>query len=216
MPATSNECSPPAVTYVIKRTLNSFHSSVWVFGVLDPFIRMPPTVWGEFAFPIKSYDDFCHLWLEQKTRRARNLEPDRRLTHGIELEIRETATFSYLTLPPYDLSSTYRQPSKYAHGTRIILKQSITESLSEDWETFKAPVWKASINSREVIVKIFQACFSQLEWTDELGCHDFFPEEEQAHREAFAYSALQQSRGRRIPRSFGFYTVSNTYAVYYE
>lgn len=132
------------------------------------------------------------------------------LLTGTELKLHGPATFSYLTLPPYDLTQYESHDSSLQHSftqdTIVVLEKSLTRHpLSCQ---FKSPVWTARINDRIFVVKIFQACFHRPNWSDDIGCHDFWPEEEQAHREAFAYSALTNLQGNGIPRSYGFYKAS--------
>lgn len=69
-------------------------------------------------------------------------------------------------------------------------------------------VWKAVTgDGTMVVVKLFQACFAnEPEWySDEFV--SFIPEEEMAHREAWAYSRLKDMQGLTIPHSYGFYDV---------
>lgn len=160
---------------------------------------MASMVWGEFDFPVKSKKEFYELCRELILRRSRNLVPGQKLVNGTRLVIQDPATFSYLSLPPYDIASKLQPLNIYPSGTVIILQESLTEDPSYG-ASFKAPVWTARINGNKVAVKFFQACFLQPEWSDSIGCYDFFPEEEQAHREAFGYTALQQLQGVKIPR----------------
>lgn len=171
---------------------------------------MVPIVWDKFIFPVKTKKEYYQLWLYQEARRLRNLAPGQKLIKGTELKLDERATFSYLSSPDYDLSasSTLGAQLSYplAPGTVLVLEKRLTANPLLGYR-IKAPVWTARIGSLEYVVKIFQACFHNPNWYDHLGCRDFFPEEEQAHREAFAYASLEQLQGRNIPRFYGFYKV---------
>ena len=74
-----------------------------------------------------------------------------------------------------------------------------------------AQVWivSAPMHSR-LIVEIYQSCFAEDEsfWHDRDECmYDFTPDEEQAHREAWAYQTLEPLQGIHIPRSYGLFEV---------
>jgi len=80
----------------------------------------------------------------------------------------------------------------------------------------KAQVWTALTpnKSTTVVVKIFQDCFlDEPFWARPSSKADyqtilcFTPEQEQAHREAWAYQCLHVLQGRCIPHSYGFFKV---------
>lgn len=171
---------------------------------------MSQIAWNKFNFPIKSKKEYYQLWLYQEARRLRNLAPGQKLIKGTELVLDEKATFSYLTSPVYDLSAFGTLGAQLSYpldqGTVLVLEKRLTANPLLGHQ-IKSPVWTARIGNLEYVVKIFQACFHKPNWYDYLGCRDFFPEEEQAHREAFAYASLKQLQGRNIPESYGFYKV---------
>lgn len=172
---------------------------------------MPPIAWNKFNFPIETKEEYYELWMHQEERRRRNLAPGGRLSVGTKLKLLDAPTFSYLSLPPYDLSlgssNDNRLSNSFTRNTVVVLEKMITNDPAEGYAIL-APVWMARIKGRSFVVKIFQACFVKPEWSDSVGCHDFVPEEEQSHREAFAYAALRDLQGSKIPRSYGFYKVT--------
>lgn len=99
---------------------------------------------------------------------------------------------------------------------KIVLLDSLTPYLTPDSPDIrvKSQVWRALVNGSEVVIKIYFSCFHYPWWSKVIGggsCVDFFPEEGQAHREAWAYNLLKVLQGTRIPRSFGFYEVSESH-----
>ena len=73
-------------------------------------------------------------------------------------------------------------------------------------------VWKATtLNNLKVVVKIYQGCFQNTPmWVKQKGMKviaAFIPEEERAHREAWAYNRLKSLQGLCIPHSYGFFEV---------
>lgn len=171
---------------------------------------MVSIVWDKFTFPIETKEEYYELWQHQEERRRRNLAPGGRLTVGTKLKLLSAPTFSYLSLPPYDLSlagsNENHLSNSFTRNTVVVLEKIITNDPAEG-HAMLAPVWMARIKGRSYAVKIFQACFVKPEWSDSVGCHDFVPEEEQSHREAFAYATLRDLQGSKIPRSYGFYKV---------
>lgn len=169
---------------------------------------MAQIVWNKLTFPVKTKEEYYELWVYQDERRRRNLAPGRKLSVGTKLKLLSAPTFSYLSLPPYDLSpgsgNIKRLTSSFPRNTVLVLEKSLTKDPAEGY-AINAPVWMATIKGRSFVVKLYQACFHKPEWSDRRGCYDFFPEEEQAHREAFAYTALRDLQGSKIPRSYGFY-----------
>jgi len=91
-------------------------------------------------------------------------------------------------------------------GTNIILKELLVE---DRWDC-KAQIWKATVRGKPVVAKIYQACFvgEAPSWISASNrVWDFYPEEEEAHREAWAFGRLHSLQGSVIPYSYGFFDV---------
>lgn len=117
--------------------------------------------------------------------------------------------------PPRHLTNPIDSRQVLSPTCKIVLLDSLTPYLTPDDPDIrvKSQVWRALVNGSEVVIKIYFSCFHYPWWSKVIGggsCMDFFPEEGQAHREAWAYNLLKVLQGTRIPRSFGFYEVSES------
>lgn len=103
-------------------------------------------------------------------------------------------------------------------GTKITLAESITPNPADNGVSIKSQIWKGLVSVSEtdemhvVVLKVFFSCFHTPCWSNTwCEIYDFFPAEEQAHREAWAYSRLKDVQGALIPKSQGFYNVNIQY-----
>lgn len=105
------------------------------------------------------------------------------------------------------------------------IKLILSKPLHNVYAARHAQVWTARTpRGNTVAVKKFQACFTDtpywvpsrnpLDGDDAGRLDDFAPEEEQAHREAWAYHSLRSLQGSLLPYSYGFYEVSDYQYVY--
>jgi hypothetical protein len=178
----------------------------------------------KLPYPVKDETEFDTFLEAYEEKRTRNI--NRNLEQGTLLITKGFSKFGFLTSPGYEIppggqpvaySSTATlvqrakascAPSIRAFDTKIALVQRITPELG-----CKSQVWTAHVNGNPecVAVKIYQECLVDNEpwWlpvTNELM--GFWPEEEQSHREAWAYYVLAGLQGSIIPHSYGFYNVS--------
>jgi hypothetical protein len=96
----------------------------------------------------------------------------------------------------------------------------LSEPLRAGLDTL-SQVWKARTrDGASFVVKIFTSFMASepgWQWSDDPKDKeggeviDFMPDEEAAHREAWAYEKLRVLQGSYIPHSYGFYEVSIAY-----
>jgi len=92
-------------------------------------------------------------------------------------------------------------------GIRLVL----SKPLHADSENRFTQVWTVRLSSgRKAVLKIFQSCINESPTFGEYDekMESFEPEEEQAHREAWAYRQLLPLQGDCIPHSYGFYDLT--------
>jgi hypothetical protein len=189
------------------------------------------TVWGKFQFPIRSGQGFNEFIEELDRRKERNR---RKFPQSGDILVTEGHWEpGYLAEECYAIPQTYTsgsppEPPPYitrpvreryleldtqlsAVGTEITLTRLLCPVLPGAVHVWKSQVWMARVAGREVVAKIYQACFppdrpsiSAIPDTP----IDFYPEEEEAHREAWAYSRLFNLQGTVIPHSYGFFKES--------
>lgn len=192
----------------------------------------------ELEYPIQDKDHYDELIEEIYYRRSINISQEGLLRTGetpFKQICREVVEFTFLPLPGYSTTPTptprldeerertlsvltnlgpprphlQHQASLLSPNSKIILIEPLTPTPTNPNIEIKSQVWKATIQGIEVIIKIYFSCFHYPWWSKSMKkCMDFFPEEEQAHREAWAYNLLTNLQGTRIPRSYGFYEVS--------
>jgi hypothetical protein len=185
------------------------------------------TVWGRFRFPILDRNTFNEFLDELDRRRVRN---SRKHPQANDTLITEGhPSFEFLSDPCYRVSpqpaTSEPKPPAYitrsvrqrhveldrlpSVGTEITLIHIIKPCLPWD-QVWKSQVWRARVSGREVIAKIYQACFPPEQRPSrgsDLSLFKFYPEEEEAHREAWAFHQLFCLQGTIIPHSYGFFTV---------
>lgn len=196
---------------------------------------MPELVWGRFVYPITTREDYDLLEQEIYDRRVKvqrflyKVKADHgkfTLDNAPELETLGRASFNFLDNATYGIrgddqdaavapittadwlhTQTYREPllgNLPEKGVMIKLLEHITEQMV----TRKAQVWKAVVNGQPIIAKIYQACYSRTHFDSNTNVtYNFFPEEMEAHSEAWAYDRLKSIQGRVIPHSYGFFKV---------
>lgn len=196
---------------------------------------MAKLVWGKFTYPKSTPENF--LLLEQEmairrmqaedfTRRVRANQGQFALNDAPEVQTIGKASFSFLDTSIYAIRADihvedtklpsittanwlrkqpYRKPlleNLPAKEVTIKLVHHITERVVGR----KAQVWIAAVNGQSIIAKIYQACFLA-PYLDKTRIRDFFPEEMEAHAEAWAYDRLRSVQGIIVPHSYGFFKV---------
>jgi hypothetical protein len=185
---------------------------------------MPNSRPGSLPYPVKGEASFESFLKEYMAKRQRNM--DHPTEEGMQLTTAGFTSFNFLKSPVYAIpkpegpnvhfnqstplfAQRARDPgfrSPRPSGTVITLMERLRPQFG-----YKSQVWIAQVDTikQPVIAKIFQDCMlpdipiwlhSQL--------MDFVPEDEQSHREAWAYHTLAHLQGSLIPRSYGFYDVS--------
>lgn len=193
---------------------------------------MSGVIRGKYNYPIRdegAFLEFKKEFIEKCWRMA--AQP---LEEGNELVPLRKTDFNFLPSPTYTVGDLDRPSSlqsygpsiasctpsiypfreknpilsqlKFADGFQIRLIKRLTTLAPR-----KADVWIVSIQDQTAVLKIFQD--HNLEspvWLADHECmdSDFCPEEEEAHREAWAYQTLINLQGSNIPYSYGFFDVS--------
>lgn len=218
--------------------LNVVQDSVLDTAIMSTHRRL---LYGEIEYPVTSREDYLRLIEKMRLQRALNLSDGKKLEQRATVEILvKIDDFNFLPKPAYSILRedsliplskhlpTINDVSPAPHfnispGTKITLMESITPDPAGYQVSIKSQVWKGLIpipgtnDRREVVLKIFFSCFHTPWWSNTWSkILDFFPEEEQAHREAWAYSRLKDVQGTRIPKSYGFYKVRVPLMFIYE
>jgi hypothetical protein len=182
------------------------------------------TVWEKFEFPIRSirvFNEFVEEFDRRKESNSCNFpQAGATLTTEGHWEPRYLKKECYQVTPSSLERPTYITPpvrerhveldGLSAFGTVIILTRLLSPVFPR-MKFWKAQIWTARVGDREVVAKIYQACFSSERPTIEHrrdSLDGFYPEEEEAHREAWAYNQLLSLQGTVIPHSYGFFKVS--------
>jgi hypothetical protein len=177
----------------------------------------------KLPYPVKEEKDFDKFLEAYKEKRERNIRHNTR--EGNLLSTSGFSKFEFLTSPTYTappggqpeaVNSTValsQRPkascisSIHPVDTKIVLVQRITPRRG-----CKAQVWTAHVSgsTERVAIKIYQEClvYGDPWWSaEDSKLMGFWPEEEQSHREAWAYYVLAGLQGSAIPHSYGFYDV---------
>jgi hypothetical protein len=188
-------------------------------------------IWGKFQFPIergssKVFKDFLEELDRRKERNSCNFPQacDTLITGGHwELEFLESPCYHILLQannsspepPPYitrPVRERYLELDKELStvGTEISLTRRLFP-VFPGTSSWRSQIWRARVAGREVLAKVYQACFLP-DRPEVIGVPGvligFDPEEERAHREAWAYSQLYCLQGTVIPHSYGFFKES--------
>jgi hypothetical protein len=184
-----------------------------------------PRIWGLIDYPLTKLSEFQPLIVEFIDRKKRNVASPLK-TEDTLIVIGPT---SHIFLPEefYPCSGTLDTHPSQSHP---IKRQRAAESsmfplvLSEPLRVglgTLSQVWKAKTrDGASFVVKIFTSFMSSKpgwQWSDDPKDKeggeviDFMPDEEAAHREAWAYERLRVLQGSYIPHSYGFYQVSIAY-----
>jgi hypothetical protein len=183
-------------------------------------------IWGRIASPVKAYTDFGALYMEFMARQSRNV--DNLPQSGDALVIKGPTTHSFLPTEfypcAYSGASGRTAPSEIflPHRPRlpepIALPITLTHPVAAGQDK-PSQVWRATTKEGSIVlVKILTAFLgSDPDWscnnlaTGDGRVTDFVPDEELAHREAWAYQKLEDLQGGCIPHSYGFYDVSHQF-----
>jgi len=166
-----------------------------------------PKIWDILEYPPKSDDEFEKLLKVLRERKDRNQMKYLEVNGSLELRrVDPGKTFQFLGDDIYRIDSDSialtdpdlknwpeRKRSRYAeldasHSLVLNLEEPLHSTVSEDR---MEQVWKAAtLNNLKVVVKIYQGCFQDTPiWNrQEKKIVGFAPEEEQVHREAWAYN----------------------------
>jgi hypothetical protein len=166
-------------------------------------------IWGLVTYPLSSEYECERLLHEFTSRLSRNEE--RRLCQTNRLDICGLSNFSFLSTETYPVSKTdssiVAAPKRFRHFVvDRCTPRDLIVTLSEPiriGRQRRSQVWKATALNRI-------PCFGEPPaWNSQKKVvMDFIPEEEMAHREAWAYSKLAHLQGCQIPHSYGFFDVS--------
>lgn len=188
-----------------------------------------PLVWGRFRYPHsseKEFEDFTEEFWRRK-RRNRNAP----LQEGAEISLHDRCSFGFLKGDCYNMTVenqsrallTEPEPG-YENTKQPVQRPKLAELVSQPdgirltlLKSLQPPnrftqVWAVrTVRGDRAIIKIFQSCMGNPPWLDTNNGEilDFQPEEEQSHREAWAYHQLRTLQGDCIPHSYGFYEVQN-------
>jgi hypothetical protein len=177
-------------------------------------------IWETVDYPVKSHASFQKFQQEFEIRRQRALA--RPLTPGDSLTILNTTNHAFLPEETYcttkagvavasDRQCNLGVPRRKlewpvpAIGRSLTLRSPLSSGLGR-----LAQVWLVRTSEgHAVVVKIFISCLGLTPyWSKHQNeVEDFFPEEELAHRECWAYGKLKHLQGTGIPYSYGFYDV---------
>jgi hypothetical protein len=178
----------------------------------------------KLPYPVKDEHELEKFLEAYHEKQARNISHNTQA--GTLLITKGFSKFGFLTshtyaIPPGGQTMAHKSTTKpeqrpkasCVHSirpfdTRIALIQRITPRFG-----CKAQVWTANVNGNpeSVAIKIYQEClvFGEPWWSvEDNKLKGFWPEEEQSHREAWAYYMLTDLQGSIIPHSYGFYNVS--------
>lgn len=183
-----------------------------------------PVLWNSIPYPIKTKEDHKKLLVllrkKLETYNSAPLQPNVKLItlRASQLRFSDSpiyklpVTDSAHRILPEDLQHYLPRPRldiphSHSPGIRIKLLAPISRTFN-----VKAQVWRVMAFGQIACLKIFQTCLIgfEPEWfTNHKICEAFFPEEEQAHMEAWTYSKLKPLQGTFLPHSYGFYDVGH-------
>jgi hypothetical protein len=199
---------------------------------------MAQMIWGKFHLPFESgkvFDEFIEELDRRKERNSRSFPQacDTLVTEG-HWDMGYSAENCYAITPPVNTVSpepppyiTHSVRERYleldtqlsAVGTEISLMRLLYPVLPAMPNIWKSQVWRARVAGREVVAKIYQACFppDRPYISNRSGkLMGFYLEEEEAHREAWAYSRLFHLQGTIIPHSYEFFKESLYFCFRYD
>ena len=178
-----------------------------------------PLVWNRFNFPITSKEEAQIFIKEFKERASRNSSPTGCLNRNDKIKLLHSYSPNFLDESVYNINVNEPVVFPPDPSRRERLQEfDCIPSVGLEINLIKAvdsghfsQVWRSRTpKGANVISKIFQSCLApELPfWHKQRAClWDFTPEEEQAHREMWAYQTLANIQGLVIPHSYGFYEV---------
>lgn len=183
---------------------------------------MLSVVWGRFPYPITSKELYDEFMDEYRKRMRRNL--DHPLRSGDKISLNKRSSFDFLEDEIYTVNNNsnlamghktkamqcrarrprFREPDLARGGVHLVL----LKPLHADPRNHHSQVWIVRTSSGgRAVLKIFLSYMCESPDFYDGKMMLFYPEEEQAHREAWAYQQLISLQGDRIPHSYGFYDV---------